>query len=716
MKCRTLPLVAGVVFQCVTTAGYGQDSTSAPLPAVPSSDSVASPPRRTTLDPVVITVTRGAGTSPLDAPFAMSVLRPDSARPGQRHTALDESLALVPGLTAVNRTNPSQDPRISIRGFGARSAFGVRGVRVLRDGMPLTLPDGQTPVDYLSLESVDRIEVIRGAASALYGNASGGVIDLRTTAPPATRLGGELRQWLGDYASSRTTIKLGGISGSAYYQADASLTRSGGFRIYSRQRATSGFARVGAILGGTDYALQMLALDLGLAENPGALTLAQFQSDPRLADQPSVNKLARKEVRQIQVGMTANRQLARDEISASAYIGGRSLYNPLTFAVVDFGRRTFGASGRYTHAFTTAKPNRLTVGFDLQGQNDSRRNFANCNDNPSLTTPTSSCPVVGVERGTLTLDQRELVSGLGAYLNDEFRITERFRVSGGLRADNVNFEVRDRLIGGTNPDDSGERTLHAVTPYVGIVARIADDRSIYANISSAFETPTATELGNHPDGGAGINQQLAPQKSITYEVGSKGGVGRTFFYDVALFSTRVRDELVPYEILGSGGRRYFRNAGRTNRRGGELGISAEAGPILMNGSYSYSDFRFARFVTDSGVFDGKRIPGIPIHRGQASATISRGVVFGVIEAEAAASAFVDDANTARAPAYQVVHLRGGARRVFGLSAASVVAGVQNLFNRAYSPSLSVNAARGKFFEPAVGRTVFVGLTIGFAVP
>ncbi|MEO7683154.1 MAG: TonB-dependent receptor, partial [Gemmatimonadaceae bacterium] len=370
--------------------------------------------------------------------------------------------------------------------------------------------------------------------------------------------------------------------------------------------------------------------------------------------------------------------------------------------------------GRFTHNFDSAKPNRLTLGFDLQGQNDSRRNFANCNDSPPLSAPTASCPVLGAERGTLTLDQRELVSGLGAYVNDEIRVTDGFRVSGGLRADNVKFEVRDRLIGGTNSDDSGERTLHAVTPYVGVVTRIGNDRSIYANISSAFETPTATELGNHPDGSAGINQQLAPQKSTTYEVGSKGGLGRALSYDAALFNTRVRDELAPYEIPGSSGRRYFRNAGRTNRRGAELGMQVDAGPILVNGAYSYSDFRFARFVTDSGVFDGKRIPGIPIHRAQASATILRGSFFGVLEGEAAASTFVNDANTARAPAYQVVHLRGGVRRAFGSSGASLVAGIQNLFNRAYSPSLSVNAARGKYFEPAVGRTAFVGLTLGFA--
>ncbi|HEY3258290.1 MAG TPA: TonB-dependent receptor [Gemmatimonadaceae bacterium] len=682
----------------VTATALSQDSTST---------------RRTNLDPVIVTVTRGVGASPLDAPFAMTVLTPDSARPGQRHTALDESLSLVPGLTAVNRTNPAQDPRISIRGFGARSAFGVRGVRVLRDGMPLTLPDGQTPVDYLSLESVGRVEVIRGAAAALYGNASGGVIDLRTAAPPARGIAGEASQWLGNHGFSRTTIKGGGISGSAYYQADASLTRSRGFRVHSRQRSTSAFARAGATLGGTDYAVEFLGFDMPLAENPGALTLAQLRSNPRLADQPSINKRARKVVDQIQVGLSAHRQLMHDEFSAAAYVGGRSLYNPLTFAVVDVGRRSYGGSGRFTHLSSAAvHANRVTAGFDVQTQNDSRRNFVNCNDIPSLAVATATCPLVSAEKGTITLDQRELVSSAGAYVNDEVRLTEGVRLSGGLRADNVSFEVRDRLIGGGNPDDSGRRTLRAVTPYLGLVSRIGVSQSLYANISSAFETPTATELGNHPDGSAGINQDLEPQKSTTHEAGIKGAIGSAGRYDVALFTTRATDELVPYEIPGSGGRRYFRNAGRTTRRGAELGLSAETGPLRLSGAYSYSDFRFDHYAIDTSVYDGRRIPGIPMNRGQVSATLSRSNTFAVVEGEVASATFVDDANSSRAPGYEVMHLRFGTHHLFGTPQLSLVAGLQNLFNRVYSPSLSVNAARGKYFEPAPARTFYLGVSVG----
>lgn len=695
LKSTSGALLFVAAFGMFTVTARSQDSTSVP-----------------TLHPVIVTVTRGIGTSPLDAPFAMTVLRPDSARPGQRHTALDESLSLVPGLTAVNRTNPSQDPRISIRGFGARSTFGVRGVRVLRDGIPLTLPDGQTPVDYLSLESVGRIEVIRGAASALYGNASGGVIDLRTAAPPAQRIAGEISQWLGDYGFSRTTIKGGGISGPAYYQADASLTHNGGFRIYSRQRTTSGFARAGAVLAGTDYAVSLLGLDMPVAQNPGALTLLQFRANPRLADQPSVNKAARKVVRQIQIGLSGERQLARDEISASAYFGGRSLYNPLTFAVVDVGRRTYGASGRFAHLSPLAnRANKLTAGFDLQAQNDSRRNFTNCNNAPPLVVATATCPAVGAEEGTITLDQRELVSSAGAYVSDELRLTARLRLSGGLRGDNISFEVRDRLIGTGNPDDSGRRTLRALTPYLGLVSRIGASQALYANVASAFETPTATELGNHPDGSAGINQDLKPQKSTTYEAGYKGTVSDALRYDLAAFVTRARDELVPFEIPASGGRRYFRNAGRTTRRGAELGVSVTKGPLLLSGAYSWSDFRFDRYVTGTTVFDGNRIPGLPMHRAQVSATFSGRPLFVVAEGELASGAFVDDANSARAPGYGVLHLRAGTNELLG-SPLSLVAGVQNLFNRLYSPSLSVNAAGGKFFEPAAKRTFYLGAKIG----
>ncbi|HEX2723696.1 MAG TPA: TonB-dependent receptor plug domain-containing protein, partial [Gemmatimonadaceae bacterium] len=323
------------------------------------------------LDTVIVTVTRATGRSVLRSPFAVTIAHPDSSRPGQRHTAVDETLAMIPGLTSVSRNNPAQDPRLSIRGFGARSAFGVRGVRVLRDGMPLTLPDGQTPLDYLSLESVGRIEVMRGAASALYGNASGGVIDIRSAAPSAGPLSIEARQWIGPHRSFRSAVVASGSRQSAYYLADFARTRSDGERAHSGHRATTGFLRSGLSAGGISYAITALALHNPLAQNPGALTLAEMQANSAMADAVSVRRNARKAVKQVQAGISATREIAGGDITLSGFRGARSLDNPLTFGIVEIGRHTHGAAGiLHRSSQILGATHRIVAGAEIQSQND----------------------------------------------------------------------------------------------------------------------------------------------------------------------------------------------------------------------------------------------------------------------------------------------------------------------------------------------------------
>jgi iron complex outermembrane receptor protein len=667
----------------------------------------------TQLQPVVVEVTRGLHRSPLELPFAISVLTPDSSRPGQRHLALDETLAFVPGLAVSNRNNPSQDARISIRGFGARSAFGVRGIRVLRDGIPLTLPDGQTPVDYLDLESVGRVEVLRGSASSLYGNASGGVVDIRSSDPVRVPLLAEARSWAGSFGNRRLVGKASGSTSRFRYQGNVAHTRNSGFRDYSRQRITNGFARTSIEGDAGTIALQFLGMSTPLAENPGALTAGQMEADPRMADPLSVRKRARKVVTQSQVGVTARRISDRSDVEASAYFGARSLDNPLAFAVVDVARTTSGAGlrARLPHSlFGLAQ--RITGGAELQLQNDFRRNFANCNDDPAPTVPTAACPVPGVERGVLTLHQRELVSSVGAYLRDEVGLGSRYIISGGVRADRIRFEVRDRLIDPTNPDDSGERSLSAVSPTLGLLALFSLTHAAYANVSSAFETPTATELGNQPSGAAGINRELRPQRSTTYETGVKGlSAMAGLQYDASLFFTSIIDELIPFDIPASNGRRYFRNAGRTSRRGFELAMGATRGPVEIGTAYTYANYRFTDFTVDTARYAGKRIPGIPPHTLHASVVVRspHGTVVG--ETTVANRMFVNDANSESAPGYALFNLRFNVGTSFGRSGVELTAGIQNLFDRRYASSVSVNAAAGKYFEPGSERSVYVGLTL-----
>jgi iron complex outermembrane receptor protein len=663
------------------------------------------------LKPVVVTVTRGSGKTVLGSPYAITIVEPDSSRPGQRQTAIDETLAMIPGVTSVSRNNPAQDSRISIRGFGARSAFGVRGVRVLRDGIPITLPDGQTPLDYISLESVGRIEVLRGAASALYGNASGGVIDLRTELPSSSPLSLEAKQWVGSNALSRTVLTGSGTSRSLNYIGDVAYSRSDGFRAHSAQRSTLGFGRAAVSSRGTNYSVEVMGLANPFAQNPGALTIDEMNSDNTMADAASVRRNAGKSVNHFQLSASANRLTRNAELSFSAYGGARSLDNPLTFAVVEVGRHTWGSSGTARSRNTLfGKENSTTIGFDAQWQNDLRKNFAVCADTIPLATPTASCPDIDSDRGVVTLDQRELVSSAGAYISDDVSLSDVISVTAGVRADRVHFEVRDHFIAQGNPDDSGDRTLSAVSPVAGIVARVAPLHSLYANISSAFETPTATELGNHEDGTAGINPDLDPQRSYTTEAGAKGWFGAAFRYDVSLFNTRVSDELVPFEIPGSNGRRYFRNAGRTTRRGAEVGAEATMQFMSLMASYNYSRFKFVDYTSGASDFAGNFIPGIPRHRLQSALRLSIRSGFIVAENEVTGRAYADDANTFEAPGYSVTSVRAG----IGLSRAawdlSVTGGIQNLFDRTYASSLAVNAARAKYFEPAPGRTFFIGLS------
>ncbi|MEP6857529.1 MAG: TonB-dependent receptor [Gemmatimonadales bacterium] len=666
----------------------------------------------TRLQPVVVEVARGAHRSPLDLPFAVTVQTPDSLRGGQRHLSLDETLSLIPGLTVSNRTNPSQDPRISIRGFGARSAFGVRGIRVLRDGIPLTLPDGQTPVDYLDLESVGRVEVMRGSASSLYGNAGGGVVDFRTSEPPAVPVSVAVRIWNGGFGSQKLVAKTGGAGRGLGYQANVAHTEGDGYREYSRQRTTNGFARLSLDAGGGSYALDWMGVNTPVAENPGALTRPQFDVNPRLADPLSIRKRARKAVTQSQLGATARRAGARGEIEVSAYAGTRSLDNPLTFAIVEVGRVTSGASVRATVPFSLAGvAQRLTIGTELQLQNDLRANFTNCNNVPPPTVPTSTCPDPAVERGTLTLDQREIVSSAGSYLRDELEFGERYVLTASARADAVRFRVKDRLISATNPDDSGRRSLGAVSPMVGILARLTATHAAYANVSSAFETPTATELGNQPSGAAGINRDLKPQKSTTYEVGVKGVGGLGLQYNASLFATGVHDELIPFDIPASGGRRYFRNAGRTSRRGAELGLGVAIRALELGGAYTYANYRFIDFTVDTAHYAGNRIPGIPRQTLQASAAVRTGVATFVTETTIADKMAVNDANSESSPGYAIFNARIVTSGSLGLSGAELTVGAQNLFNTRYVSSVSVNAAGGKFYEPGSQRSVYIGVTL-----
>ena len=676
-------------------------------------DSVRPATRPATLEGVRVTATREGPRAPIELPYAITLTRPDSLA-ALRRQGVDELLFAVPGVALANRQNPAQDPRVSIRGFGARSAFGVRGVRVLQDGVPITLPDGQTPVDVVDVEGADRVEVERGSASSLYGNAAGGVIDVRSAPPSALPIAPFARVLGGGSVPTITAAGAGGTLGSLGYTSSVTRIVGRGYRDYSDQRATRAALRLlrphteGSALPSLTIAARLS--DVDRAQSPGALTRAQMDSAPQMADPLSVRKQAGKTVKQGDLALTVTQPLgARTSLDATVYGSVRTLDNPLTFNVVHVGRSSGGVTTRLSSTSSLGSHAvRLSAGGDFQWQNDDRQEYAACID---VATPTATCPTPKTQRGNLGKNQRELVSSAGPFVRGELALSPSLLASAGVRADAVRFRVKDRLITATNPDDSGDRTLHAVSPAVGLVWRTTPLASLYATVSSSFETPTTTELGNKPDGSSGINPDLKPQRALSTEVGAKGLLGGAVRWEAAAFQTSARDELVPFDIPGGNGRRYFRNAGRTTRRGAEAGAEAELGPLAVHAAYSYSRFRYVDYLVGTTSYAGKRIPGVPESALAAGASYRLAGFTLSGTADVATAVYVDDANSAQADGRTILGLAvSNTIGVGGVRLAPLVA-VQNLTGVRSAGSVSVNAAGGKFFEPAPGRTLLVRMAL-----
>ncbi len=334
---------------------------------------------------------------------------------------------------------------------------------------------------------------------------------------------------------------------------------------------------------------------------------------------------------------------------------------------------------------------------------DARRNFENCADLAVTAPLTTRCPARG-ERGALRLDQEERAATMGGYARIEVEAPGALFASAALRGDRIAFAVDDRFVTATNIDDSGDRTLRALSPMIGVTWRARPVLSTFVNLATAFETPTVTELTNQESGAAGLNATLRPQRTRTLEAGVQGLVGGHWRVDLAGFHAQVTDELVPFDIPNQPGRRAFRNAGATRRRGAEVGVRGAWSVVELGTAYTYSAFRFLTYAVGTQSFAGQPIPGVPSHAGQGFLTLRQRGFFGTLEWSGATSATADDAGRVRSAGYAVWTVRGGAQEArVGRVVIEPVVAIENLFDRRYAASLVVNATRGRYFEPGLPR-------------
>lgn len=656
-----------------------------------------------------MTVTRSR--APLrELPVAVSVVDVEELGAGERGLSLAASLRGVPGVFVQDRRNASLGDRLAIRGTGARAQFGVRGVQVVADGVPLTMPDGQTTLTNLDLTSAGRVEVMRGPASALYGNGAGGVLRVRTREFASQGLRAETEVLGGEYGFVQSRVsasgRFGSAAGAAGYRLNAARTERGGFREHSRSEIYRGTLVAGGWPSGTTELRGVASLyHTPFAENPSSVDLETARTDPRATRPLAVDQGLGEEATQGQAGITVHQRLpSGTDLHATVWGVGRSVWNPIPFRIIDLSRRAAGLRSEISGGFRAHDVGlRWTAGLDVGHQHDVREEH----ENLGVEGPGSDDTGGRAREGALLQDQTERVTSVGPFLRVEISPARRWRLTLGGRYDATRFAADDRLLG--DGDDSGSRFLDRFSPSAGLTYLASGGVGLFASFSTAFETPTTSELSNRPSGGGGFNPDLGPSVQRGVELGARGDVGDgRASWEVVFYRTEVRDALVPFE--GASGEVFFRNAGRVERDGLELSAQVR----VLSGldarlAYTLQDHRFERFVVDGEDVAGNREPGVPPHRVHAG-LVARGPLGlrGEVDFRWVDAMPVDDANRSENPTYGVVDVRFSR---WGEGTVRPVLGVDNLLDERYNASVVPNAFGGRFFEPAPGRTFFGGIRI-----
>lgn len=677
------------------------------------------------LQPVVVTGS-AADRQRWAAPVSMDIVEGEEIRAGQLQINLSESLARVPGLVIQNRQNYAQDLQISIRGYGARSTFGVRGLRLYVDGIPASAPDGQGQAANFPLGSAERIEVIRGPYAVLYGASAGGVIALYTQegeAPATVRSGlaagaDGLWRW-----STQASGQTGGEHGGYRYALDVERFATEGARPQSAAERSTANVKLSRAYDQGKLTL-VFNRQFGDAQDPLGLTRAEFDADPGQATAAATQLRTRKSVSQSQLGLAWQHRLGGGHrIEFMGYGGQRAVAQfqaippgaqaPAGSAggVIDLQRDFGGANLRWRHDRTEGA-GRLTwtAGLASDVQRDERRGYENFIGN-----------VLGVQ-GRLRRDETNRARTLDPYAHIEWD-TAAWTWTAGVRHSRVRFDSSDRYVVPGNPDDSGRVRYSGTSPVVGLRWRLAERLQFYASAGRGFETPTLNEAAYQAAGLAGLNTRLAASQSRSVEAGLRGRHGHGA-WTATLFDIRTDNEIVV--LTNSGGRSTFQNAGRTQRRGLEFAGDAQWGTLTASGAFTALDATYRdAFLTCAGapctaptlaVPAGNRIPGLP--RAQAFmqlaweprwATAAGGVF--TLEARHTASAYVNDRNSDRAGRATVFNLSARFKQSFGPWELREFVRIDNLTDRAYAGSVIVNEANGRFFEPALRRSAFAGVEV-----
>ncbi|MCO7217182.1 MULTISPECIES: TonB-dependent receptor [unclassified Halomonas] len=641
----------------------------------------------------------------LTTPMAVSMVDEDDIHQGQQRVRLDESLVRVPGVFIQNRDNFAQGARVSIRGFGARAPFGVRGITILVDGIPYTLPDGQAQLDAIDLDNAEQIEVIRGPAAVQYGNAAGGVISVTTA---DGRDEGDdsttIRAGIGSDGYNKQSLSTGGEHDGWAYHLGASRLELAGYRDHSRTEKRLLNASLSRDMGDQRRLTAIInLLDNPRSEDPGGLTQDQVDEDRRQAGRFTEDYDTGQEVDQQVVGLQyEDLGFGPGELYLKGFTTWRDFEQQLPYpgdSLIDYRRHHFGGSAEYHQRSNLAGMTLDSmVGIDGARQEDDRHRRDVAFD--------------GSVTGEVA-DETQTATSLGIFAQGDLALNEHWILSAGGRFDRIDMEIDDDY--DNDGDQSGERTFHETNGSLGISYRFHPLHQVYANTSTAFETPTFSEFAN-PAGG-GFNPDVEPQESWSRELGVRGTLPTGLDYDVTLFSIDVDDELVPYEIDGSD-RTFYENLGDTSRDGLEVALGWQPSARLeLNTALTLARYEFNQ-VSGSDL-DGNRLPGLPettwVNQLTWYGTGSQETrYFATLETQYVGDMVADNANRVDVDSYWLVNLRAGdGWRLGGNQILSTYLGIRNLFDEDHYANIRINASNDRYFEPAPDRSFYAGVELSF---
>ncbi|WP_307154948.1 TonB-dependent receptor [Duganella sp. CF458] len=661
--------------------------------------------------PIVVVSATRSERAIFEVPAAIDVLDADRIREGQPRVNASEALAAVPGLVAQNRQNYAQDLQISSRGFGARSAFGVRGVRLIADGIPASMPDGQGQAATFNLDMADRIEVLRGPFSALYGNHSGGVIQLFTREGKG-RPTVETSASAGSDGLYKVDMSAQGETAGIGYVLDASRFHTDGFRNHSAATREQAHVKMNMnVSGGGKLTLVANGLRQKDTQDPLGVTWATWQRDPRAGETDATDTAApkrtlaerydtRKSIDHQQAGVSWEQPIGAAKLLLTAYAGNRHVVQYQSFSrgfqapathsggVVDFDRDFHGGEARWQGVLPLAGGKLTTsAGIEYGNASDDRKGYENF-----------SGTTLGV-KGRLRRDEDDSVSNIDPYIQSEWQ-GERWQLTAGLRHSRIRVSVADRFT--SNGDDSGKLRFNATMPLAAVLYRVTPSLNLYASAARGFEAPTLNELF-YSAGGAGFNFALRPARSKHVEGGVKAMLTSGARINVAVFEVRTSDELVVES--SAGGRTSYRNAARTVRKGAEMSFDAALGAGLTT--------RIALTSLRATYENGARLPGVA-HAyafGELAWRESAGRWGAALEAVASGKVYTEDSNTERAaPGYGVLNLRLTAAQSVAEWRLSEFVRLNNLAGKQYVGSVIVGDASKRYYEGAPGRNWVAGIS------